>query len=239
MDFTSGLQLLIPTSISIAVIHTLSGPDHYIPFIVLSNERKWPVRKTISIVLLCGIGHIMSSVLLAVAGIWMQTSVLSVSTLEDYRGSIASWMLFIFGFTYLIWGIWKLIRQNYKHSHLHFHRNGLLHSHSHNHESAHTHIHISPKRNITPWVLFIIFIFGPCEPMIPLIMGSQLHYGWNQTMMVILLFSAFTISSMMVMVFAGLYGFSKLKTDWIEKYTTVITGGALSLCGSGMIWLGL
>ncbi len=239
MDFTSGFPLLILTSISIAVIHTLSGPDHYIPFIVLSNERKWSAKKTTSIVLFCGIGHVISSVLLAFAGIWLQTSVLSISGLEEYRGSIASWILFLFGFAYLIWGIWKLIRQNSKHSHLHFHQNGIPHTHTHNHESSHVHIHLSPQKNITPWVLFIIFIFGPCEPMIPLIMGSQLQYGWNQTVLIILLFSAFTISSMMMMVFAGLYGFSKLKTEWVEKYTTVISGGALSLCGVGMIWLGL
>lgn len=239
MDLPSGIQLLIPTTLSVAVIHTLSGPDHYIPFIVLSNERKWSIKKTISIVLLCGFGHVMSSVLLAIAGIWLQTSVLSVSNLEEYRGSIASWMLFLFGFTYLIWGIWKLIRQNYKHNHLHFHQNGIMHSHLHNHESAHAHFHSSSEKSMMPWVLFIIFIFGPCEPMIPIVMGSQLQYGWNMTILIIILFSVSTLFSMLIMVFSGLYGLSKMKTIWIEKYTTVITGGALTLCGSGMIWLDL
>ena len=34
----------------------------------------------------------------------------------------------------------------------------------------HSHVHAQLPDNLTPWILFTIFVFGPCEPLIPLVM---------------------------------------------------------------------
>ncbi|MDQ1332320.1 MAG: hypothetical protein QG576_354, partial [Bacteroidota bacterium] len=49
------ITLLSVTAISIGFIHTILGPDHYLPFIVLSEAKKWNLRKTMFITFLCGL----------------------------------------------------------------------------------------------------------------------------------------------------------------------------------------
>ena len=63
------LTILSITAASIGFIHTLIGPDHYLPFIVMGRAAKWSLTKTIIITFLSGIGHILSSVLLGFIGI--------------------------------------------------------------------------------------------------------------------------------------------------------------------------
>ena len=41
------IALLSATAISIGFVHTILGPDHYLPFIVLSEAKKWTLRKRI------------------------------------------------------------------------------------------------------------------------------------------------------------------------------------------------
>ena len=56
---TDSITLLSVTAISIGFIHTILGPDHYLPFIVLSQAKKWSLKKTMLITFLCGIGHVL------------------------------------------------------------------------------------------------------------------------------------------------------------------------------------
>lgn len=239
MDFTIGLPLLILIAISVAIIHTLSGPDHYLPFIVLSFEKKWSAYQTIMITLICGFGHVLSSVGLGYLGLWMGTELTELMDIEEFRGNIASWLLFIFGFSYLIWGLWNLWRKKTEHIHFHSHNNGISHSHHHQHLLEHSHIHSTEKKSLTPWVLFVIFIFGPCEPLIPIVMGTHLHYGISASLTVSFIFTFFTLLVMVVIVFIGRHGLQKVKFSFIEKYATIITGGSLSIAGFAMVFLGL
>ena len=59
------LVILTVTAASVGLIHTLIGPDHYLPFIVLAKARNWSVLRTSWITFLCGLGHMSSSVVLA------------------------------------------------------------------------------------------------------------------------------------------------------------------------------
>ena len=54
------INILIATAASIGFIHTLIGPDHYLPFIMMSKARGWSVAKTLWITLACGVGHLLS-----------------------------------------------------------------------------------------------------------------------------------------------------------------------------------
>ena len=38
------LGLLILTAVSIGFVHTLVGPDHYLPFVAMSAARNWSAR---------------------------------------------------------------------------------------------------------------------------------------------------------------------------------------------------
>ena len=66
---TSEFTLLLLTAVSVAFIHTLAGPDHYLPFIMMSKARNWSVVKTSWFTVLCGLGHVGSSIVLGLVGI--------------------------------------------------------------------------------------------------------------------------------------------------------------------------
>lgn len=71
---TVDLGLLILTAASIGFIHTLLGPDHYVPFVAMGAARRWSTRRTLWITSLCGIGHVLGSVLIGLVGIGIGVS---------------------------------------------------------------------------------------------------------------------------------------------------------------------
>ena len=142
---------LIPlyiTAATIGFIHTLFGPDHYLPFIVMSRARRWSLVKTAVLTFLCGLGHIMSSIILGILGILLGIGVMKLELFEAFRANIAGWALIAFGFTYFVWGFRRMLK-NKPHKHFHEHMDYISHSHSHSHTSEHTHVHSKEKRDIT------------------------------------------------------------------------------------------
>ena len=235
---TNETAILAGTAASIAVIHTLLGPDHYLPFIVLSKSRGWSGTKTLVITLLCGIGHILSSVVLGFIGIALGIAVFRLEAFESFRGEIAGWLLLAFGFTYLVWGVHRAIR-NRPHRHVHLHQGDNEHLHPHKHVAEHTHIHNSKRGSLTPWILFIIFLFGPCEPLIPILMYPAAENDMVSVAAVASIFGVITIATMLGVVMASYYGLSKLPLPNLERYTHAMAGFTIFLCGSAIMFMGL
>lgn len=234
----SSLALLSFTAISIGFLHTILGPDHYLPFIVLSQAKKWPLRKTMIITFLCGIGHVMSSVILGLVGIAVGISVTKIVSFESFRGNIAAWLFIAFGLVYMIISVRNLIRKR-KHTHRHFHLNSGEHLHEHDHLDEHTHIHQEEASKTTPWVLFLIFVFGPCEPLIPLVMYPAAKQNIQGAIIVAILFSIVTIITMMSVVLAFKLGINKINLKPVEKYSHLIAGAMIFCSGLAIIVLGL
>jgi hypothetical protein len=78
----SSLVVIAATAASIGFLHTLLGPDHYVPFIALAQSGRWSLRKTALVTFLCGIGHVGSSVALGFAGIALGTAVTHIKAIE-------------------------------------------------------------------------------------------------------------------------------------------------------------
>jgi nickel/cobalt exporter len=232
------VALLSVTAISLGFLHTLFGPDHYLPFIVLSQAKKWTLRKTMFITFICGIGHVLSSVLLGLAGIAVGVSIKKLVAAESFRGNIAAWLFIAFGLVYMVISVRNLIRRR-KHSHSHFHIGGDKHSHEHNHQKEHTHIHDDDVVKTTPWILFLIFVFGPCEPLIPLLMYPAAQSNIPGAVFVSLLFSAVTIATMLSIVLVFKLGLSKLNLKPVEKYSHLIAGALIFFSGVAIQFLGL
>ena len=121
----SEIILLIIASVSIAFLHTVSGPDHYLPFIALSKSRGWTYAKTIQWTIVCGLGHIASSVLLGLGGAALGWSLSSVKWLENVRGGVAGWMMLLFGIVYGSWGLYRAYKNN-PHKHFDLEDDGAL-----------------------------------------------------------------------------------------------------------------
>jgi nickel/cobalt exporter len=232
------IALLSATAVTIGFAHTILGPDHYLPFIVLSEAKKWTLKKTMFITFLCGLGHVLSSVILGLIGIAVGISVNKLVNIESFRGNIAAWLFIAFGLVYMVISIRNLVK-NRKHSHKHFHLGGENHNHEHTHKLEHTHIHETDVVKTTPWILFLIFIFGPCEPLIPILMYPAAQNDIHGAIFVSLLFSVVTISTMMSVVLVFKLGFSRINLKPVEKYNNLIAGTMIFLSGLAIQFLGL
>jgi sulfite exporter TauE/SafE len=234
----NSIALLSVTAVSLGFLHTLLGPDHYLPFIVISQAKKWSLKKTMWITFLCGLGHVLSSVVLGLIGIAVGISVTRLVNVESFRGNIAAWLFIAFGLVYMIISLRNLLR-NRKHSHSHHHLGGDRHEHEHDHQDEHTHIHQSDVVKTTPWILFLIFVFGPCEPLIPILMYPAAESNISGSVLVSVLFSFTTIATMMSIVLAFKLGLNKINLKPVEKYSHLIAGAMIFFSGIAIQFLGL
>jgi sulfite exporter TauE/SafE len=233
------IMLLVITAASLGFIHTTLGPDHYIPFIAMSKARHWSVLKTSLITISCGIGHVLGSVIIGAIGIGFGLAIRELQGIESARGEIATWLLISFGLVYLTWGLRKAFK-NKPHSHVHIHENGDKHFHLHTHEKDHLHVHLEDKEaNITPWILFTIFIFGPCEVLIPLFIYAATIESTLGVILVTSIFGITTILTMLTIVLISLYGIHLISFDKLERYAHALAGGMILLCGVGVKFFGL
>jgi len=232
------LLLLLAAAASIGFFHTLLGPDHYLPFIAMSRSGKWSLRKTALVTILCGIGHVMSSVVLGIMGVMFGLAVSKLEAFESFRGSLATWALVSFGLVYFVWGMRRAMRHK-THEHIHMHEEEDGHTHLHHHTDKHMHVHESKNRKMTPWVLFIIFILGPCEPLIPMLMYPAAKNSFFALSLVTGIFAVITIATMLGIVLISYFGFNIIPSEKLERYTHAIAGAIISVCGLSILFFGL
>lgn len=250
------LGALSLAALSIGFVHTLFGPDHYVPFVAMSRVGGWSRRKTLIITLLCGLAHVGSSVVLGFIGLALGLIVFQLETIEAQRGNVAGWLLIAFGVAYTTWGVVQAIR-NRPHTHLHVHPDGTVHTHEHVHVDEHLHPHaaaesgsaaivsanpyVSPgdttaaeavvTPSMTPWILFAIFAFGPCEPLIPLLMYPAAKADLLSAACVTALFALVTIATMTTMVLVICAGAGALRFDKLTRYSHALAGLVVLSCG--------
>lgn len=234
---TGEISVLLVTAATIAFVHTVLGPDHYLPFIVMSKSGKWSTRKTSLITLLCGIGHVFGSVALGLIGIAFGVAVTKLVGIESLRGEIAAWGLIAFGLGYGAWGLRQALR-NKQHAHSHLHENGTSHSHVHIHQQEHSHVHGSTE-SMTPWILFTVFVLGPCEPLIPLLMYPAAQNSLGGLLLVTGVFGVITISTMLSIVLLSVRGLALLPMQSLNRYMHALAGGTILLSGLAIKFLGL
>jgi len=227
------------TAASIGFFHTLFGPDHYVPFIAMAWARKWSRAKTAVITFLCGIGHIGSSMVLGLIGVSLGLAVKKLELFESFRGNIAAWLLIAFGLVYLVWGFRQAYR-NKPHVHIHTHGFEDEHTHEHSHRSEHVHIHDDKAAvSITPWVLFTIFVFGPCEPLIPILMYPAAKNSFLGLIIVTSVFGIITIGTMLTVVLLSMAGVNLARLNYMHRFSHAIAGATIFVCGLAVQFLGL
>jgi hypothetical protein len=214
-------------------LHTLVGPDHYVPFVAMSRAGGWSVRRTLLVTWLCGLGHVAGSVLLGSVGIALGLAVHRLERVETTRGGIAGWLLIGLGLAYLAWGIVRGIR-NRPHTHVHAHVDGTVHRHPHEHHGEHLHPHPATAdrgSRMTPWILFTVFFLGPCEPLVPLLMYPAAKSSVVGVVLVTLLFSIATLATMTVMVALLLSGATFARARMLGRFGHAVAGGLVLGCG--------
>ena len=233
----SEMMVLLMSAASLGIIHTLLGPDHYLPFIVLSKARKWTRTRTLWITFISGVGHVAGSVILGMIGIAMGISLSKLEAFEASRGSLVGWMLIAFGLLYTAYGIYKYAKRG-----AHMHLPAFLRPKSIRHADLHLdvkEIEEDSTGRLTPWILFLIFVFGPCEVLIPMLIYPAANHSGMGVFLVALVFGIATVGTMMLVVFLGYQGLSMVRFKGREYQLHLFAGLVILLAGAGMQFMGL
>lgn len=217
MNEETTLAALLLTAVLTGMIHTIAGPDHYLPFVAISKSRNYGWSKTLFWTILCGIGHVGSAIVLAL-GFILFAEILTESRLEwleAWRGDIAAYAMIGMGAALILHSLHK----RWKHR-------------------AETHSHQENNSSLSYWVVFIIFVLGPCEALLPLLTASAV-LGTMSVILVALTFSVATIVTMLAAVITGRFGLNVLRFPWLERFAPEIAGGTVMLCGLAIVCLGL
>lgn len=229
---TPELAILAGNAAVVAVVHTAIGPDHYLPFVVLAKARGWSRARTVAVTAACGAGHVLSSIVLGLVGFAVGAGLKQLVWIESIRGEVAAWSLIAFGLAYAAWGL-RRARRAGPDGHTHRH-GGYLHASDHVHD---------PKTGatvpLTPVILFIIFVFGPCEPLIPLFIYPAATVGWGGAALVSAVFALVTIGTMLAAVLISLRGLEFFPARSLERYSHALAGASIALTGGAIQFLGL
>jgi len=207
MLITQTLGLLTGTAVAVGIFHTVLGVDHYLPFIVMGRAQGWPLRKSMTLTFICGLAHVSSAVLLGLGGIGLGVTIQRLQVIHNIQGNIAAWFLIAFGLTYAAWSFAGARRNQGQ---------------------------VPKKAIMTTWTLLVIFVLGPCEPLVPLMIVPALQHGIRTAMWVAAVFSATTISCMLVLVVVGWYGLNRISLRQFEVHAHTFAGLTLAAAGAAM-----
>jgi hypothetical protein len=204
----------------------------------MAGARRWSRAKLAAVTTVCGLGHVAGSIAIGAVGIAFGVTLSQLEIIEGQRGTIASWLVLAFGLAYAAWGL-RRASTGHRHAHAHVHADGTAHAHDHSHREHHVHVHDSAeRRNLTPWVLFVLFVLGPCESLIPLLMAPAAVLSWPAVVVVCAVFAVATVGTMMSAVFIGVAGLGMMPFKTASRYTQALAGGTVAACGGAMILIG-
>ncbi len=207
---------LVIAAISVAFFHSLA-PDHWVPFVALAKGGKWPMRRLAFVTTIAGLGHVVSSLVLGAIGLWAGWAVHRLEGAEAWRGGIAIWMLIGFGSAYALWGL--------KHA-----------QHHHPHVTVQDAVKVYAAKRV--WMLIAILVFGPCEPLIPLMFLAYEH-GLAIVAVVSLIFSLVTIAMIVGQSCLTYAGARLLHASWMERYAHAMAGLVIVLTAVFVLLTGL
>ena len=210
--------LLLGTAASLAVVHTLLGIDHSLPFVALGRARGWALRRTLLVTALCGGGHVASSVVIGAVGVGLGIATDALLWLESARGELAAALLIGFGLAYAAWAVWRGFRGP---------------------DAARLHGGSAGADRVTPWALFIVFVLGPCEPLIPLMAVPGIARDWLAVAAVVGVFGLLTVAVMLAAVAAAWRGVTLLGAGRIGRHADVAAGLVVAASGAAVLFLGL
>ena len=210
------MGVLLISAVSVAFFHALA-PDHWLPFTALAKSSRWSMGKLVGIATLAGIGHVASSLLLGFIGLWAGLAIHHLQGAEAWRGSVGVWLLIGFGVAYALWG--------FKHA-----------QHPHPHISVEEAVKVYAVRRM--WMLFAILVFGPCEPLIPLMFVASRH-GLPMVWAMSAAFSVVTVAMVVGQSCLSYAGLRLIQAPWMERYAHALAGVVIVLTAIAVMLLGV
>lgn len=227
--------VLLTTALTLGFVHTAVGVDHVVPFVALAQARHWTLPQTLAMTGVCGLGHVLSSVLIAAIGLGLGVATSKLEWIEATRGSWAATLLIAFGLGYAAFAFWRSWRR----------RLGGAHGAGHDHhlEAAGLMSELGGDHKRLMPALFIIFVLGPCEALLPLLTASGLTLSLGQSLMVGAVFCGATLLTMLGLVAVGHWGMAAAgwsrKPGFLHTHAHALAGLSMALSGVAIQLLGI
>jgi hypothetical protein len=208
---------LVLAAVTVGSLHT-AAPDHWVPFAALARAQRWSARRTASITLLCGFGHVTVSALFGLLGLFFGVKLFEA--VGERMGAVAPLLLIAFGALYGLWGLRRALGRR-------------LHGHAHAHYD-----HVHDPSATSARMLFVLFSADPCVAVVPLMFAAA-PLGFARTLAVVLLYEAATLATMLVFVLPARAGARVLRARWLDRYGDAAAGGVIAGVGLAVTLLGI
>lgn len=220
------LLALMLTAATVGSLHSLA-PDHWVPFAALSRANRWSALRTARLAFVCGLGHVTVSALLGILAVLLGRE--AVESFGTTLHSSAPLLLIGFGFSYMVWGLWRIFRGRLLHQADHL--QGVAHDHGHGHHHQHA-------KKASEWGLFLLFCADPCIALIPMIIAASAG-GWGAVAAIVIVYEIATIAAIVVLVHTASAGARKVRLAWLDRYSDAIAGAMILAVGTLVTVLGI
>ena len=195
-------------SLLLGIFHPLV-PNHWIPLIAISKTEKWTTKESVFATLITGFSHTISTIII---GIIVGFVGIKLSENYSYITRIAAPIVLLsIGLIYI--GLdFRL-----KHNHHHF-------------QIDNTKIKAKKSKTTVLISLCIGMFLSPCIE-IEAYYFQAATKGWLGILIVSSVYLIVTLSMMVTLVYLGLKGVNKLKSDYLERHEKLITGTLLIFLG--------
>ena len=195
-------------SLLLGLIHPLV-PNHWIPLIAISKTEKWTTRESVLATLLTGFSHTISTIII---GIVVGFVGIKLSENYSYITRVAAPVVLLsIGLIYIA------LDFRSKHHHHHF-------------EIDKNKIKAKKSKTAVLISLCIGMFLSPCIE-IEAYYFQAATKGWLGILIVSSVYLMVTLTMMVALVYLGLKGVNKMKSDFLERHEKLITGLLLIFLG--------
>lgn len=226
MLFAPSEWLLIGAVAGVGVLHTLV-PDHWVPITLIARQRGWSTVQTARAALVAGLGHVLSTLAIAVA-VWI-AGAMAAKRFGHLIDTAASLALIAFGGWIAFAGLREL-NSGHEHGQGHTHHHGHAHGHDHSHGHDRHHGEGAGRVRSGGTALLLILGSSPMVEGIPAFFAAG-RFGFWLIAAMSTVFAAATVVTYVVLCVVSTAGLNRLSLGPIERYGEVLSGAFIAVVG--------
>ncbi len=195
---------LIIGSLTLSIIHAVI-PNHWIPLIAISKSEKWSIKESMLATFITAFFHLLSTVLIGLLVAYAGFKL--IESFEEIFHVATPSVLIILGLIFVLTSLGKK-----KH--------------------RHHHIDVKNKRSKTAIIISLALgmFLSPCIELEAYYLQAA-AFGLEGVIAVSIIYLVVTLIIIMGLVYLGLKGINKFKSDFLERHSKTITGAVLVLLG--------
>ncbi|OGF55590.1 MAG: hypothetical protein A2Z21_09175 [Candidatus Fraserbacteria bacterium RBG_16_55_9] len=198
-----------------AITHTLI-PDHWMPYVLMAQAKRWPMNKSLRVTGFGAIVHLSATTLLGILAAVVGSELSKrYSAWAELVGGV---LLISFGL-YFAWRGWRTFQRG-------------RHHHDHLHEE---HPHALERSD---FALGAILGSRPCAEALPIFFAASM-LGVFSSLAAVGAWVLVTVVSMLGIVWLSLKSLRHFRLDFFEKYGELSSGLLIALVGGTILLLGI